>query len=362
MTADPEALELVATVQQELGIAGEARSDSTRALAALAADKFDLAICDCDLGVPGGGQELLRGLRLVSTNAKLIVVAMVSDAGEMQATFEHGANFVIHKPLSHDVLRRTLRAATCVMQRSARRYPRRDVDSLALVEIDGAPEKAMLTQLCEGGMGVQALEQLEVKRPLHLHFQIPGTEVDVEATGEIAWADASGRVGIRFVEITEGARDQVREWVLNEALDQASRATQAAASSVPAAKIESHAPARLLLRSGHPRLLAALLDGGIVLGATALFEGLVLALIRTAPHTLLGQATMVAVPCLFWSIYQYIFLYGATPGARLARKAVLAVAGSAGRLALLREWSAPITLRMGGTPGEEPAAITIGRA
>src|SRR6266705_2022149 len=111
VSTDPEALEALAEVERELGIAAEARADAARAINAIGAEKFDLAIFDCDLVAPVRNDDLLRALRVASLNAKLVVVALVSDAADMQATFEHGANFVINKPLNMQVLRRTLRAA-----------------------------------------------------------------------------------------------------------------------------------------------------------------------------------------------------------------------------------------------------------
>ncbi len=350
VSADPEALEILAEVERELGIAAEARADAGRAINAIGAEKFDLAIFDCDLVAPVRSDDLLRALRVASLNAKVVIVALVSDTSAMQATFEHGANFVLHKPLNAQVLRRTLRAAVCVMHRSARRYPRREVDTLAMVEIDGERDQAMLTQLGEGGIGLQALEQLQVRRPLHLHFQLPGTEIDVEATGEIAWADAVGRVGVRFVELDPEVRAQVRAWVLNDAL---SGAEQTALATAPAADPDARP---LLLRQGFPRLLAATLDASFVLAATIIFEALVLALIRSFPHALMAQATMLAIPCLFWIVYQYLFLHGATPGARLARYLLVGIAKNA---RVPWRWAATLT-QAWQTPATEAAAITIG--
>src|SRR5205085_794555 len=128
------------------------------------------------------------------------------------------------------------------------------------------------------------------------------------ATGEIAWADAVGRVGIRFVEIKAEQRAKLRAWVLNDALETAAQV---------APSLEK-GPRPMPLGAGFPRLLAAGLDAALVLSATILFEALVLGLIRTLPQALMAQATMLAIPCLFWIVYQYLFLQGATPGARLA--------------------------------------------
>ena len=316
---DAEALSLITQSLQELDIAAETFSGQADALQRVAADKFDAVIFDCDAaeGIPA--DELLRAIRQGSQNNRLVVIAVVSDPAAMQPAFNQGANFVICKPLAHDITRRTLRAATCVLYRMARRFPRRTVNTLSMVTIGDAADTAMIMQLAEGGMGIQALEPLEVSRSLKLRFEIPGSNTTVHATGEIAWADAAGRIGIRFSEIAEQDQARLREWAFSDALDAMLPTSVAAMAGGEAPSTKTDIGARLLLTPAPQRLCAALVDGCIVLGATALFELLVLALVRTAPHTIMAQATVLAIPCLFWSVYQYLFLRSATPGAHLAR-------------------------------------------
>jgi CheY-like chemotaxis protein len=315
---DPEALAMITPSLQDLGIAAETISQQADALLRVGEEKFDAVIFDCDAaeGIPF--DELLRAIRQGSLNSRLVVIAVVSDPAAMQPAFNQGANFVICKPLAADITRRTLRAATCVLYRMARRYPRRTVNSLSMVTIDDAADSAMIMQLAEGGMGIQALEPLEVSRSLKLRFEIPGTSIKVQATGEIAWADAAGRIGIRFSEIADQDQARLREWIFSDALD-AMMPTSAASMASGSAASQASIGGRLLLTPAPQRLCAALLDGCIVLGATALFELLVLGLVRTAPHTIMAQATVLAIPCLFWSVYQYLFLRSVTPGTHIAR-------------------------------------------
>jgi CheY-like chemotaxis protein len=333
---DPGVLAAVSPSLSELDIVPEIFSGQTLAIERVSRNKFDAVVFDCDAAVGVPGDELLRSMRQGSLNSRLVVIALVSDPAAMQPAFNQGANFVVCKPLSGEIVRRTLRAATCMLYRMARRHPRRAVNTLSMVTIDGAADKAMIMQLGEGGMGIQALEPLEVSRSLKLRFEVPGTRNLLQATGEIAWADAAGRVGIRFAEIAEQDRDYLREWVFGNALE-----TMAPRSAMSPEQARVSNSGKLFLRPAPQRLAAALLDGAIVLVATAIFELLVLGLVRTTPQAIMVQATALAIPCLFWSVYQYLFLRSVTPGTYLAAEIGTLIAAP-GRSAVTEMLLAPI--------------------
>lgn len=309
LARDAETLALLQPVLAELDVTVEAASAAQAALMQLGLGRYDLVVCDCDATEES---YLLPSVRQASGNNRLVVIAIVNETAAMQAAFNQGANFVLCKPLARDMARRTARAAVCVLHRLARRFPRRTVHSLALVSIDGTPDKAILMQLSEGGMGVQALGPMEVSRSLALRFQLPGTSFSVEATGEIAWADPSGRIGIRFAELSDAARERVRDWVFSDALD--------GAAGVPELDEEVPTGGRLRVVPAPQKLCAALLDGVIVVAATGIFELVALGLVSNWPHRLMMQASAFAIPALFWTIYQFLFLRSHTPGMHMARR------------------------------------------
>ena len=358
LSSDEAVLGLLQPAMAELEMAGEMAPGASLALLRLEEDKYDAAICDCDAALD---PDLLRSVRQASANPKLVVIAVVGEASAMQTAFNQGANFVLCKPLNSEIVWRTIRAATCVLHRLARRFPRRMVHKLSMVTIDGARDAAILMQLGEGGVGIQALEPLEVSRSLQLQFEIPGTLFSVATRGEIAWADPSGRVGIRFMELAADARARIREWVFSDSLD----------SGVEADLPPTSGGGRIRLTPGPQRLCAALVDGGIVVAATAMFEIVALGMVRNWPHRMMAQATAMAVPALFWSVYQFLFLHAHTPGTRLARRmgVWLAASGPAWRRAALaplrKSWGwtarlgARIELDYRRAAGEPETSITI---
>lgn len=69
------------------------------------------------------------------------------------------------------------------------------------------------------------------------------------------------------------------------------------------------------------RIFAAIADCTLVSCGTALFAGIVLNLAKGMPHNKLTLAVGLAVPCVLWAMYHYLFLVhgAATPGMKVAQ-------------------------------------------
>ena len=69
------------------------------------------------------------------------------------------------------------------------------------------------------------------------------------------------------------------------------------------------------------RAFSLMIDALIVLLATGVFVMLVLKTSAQIPSTRGGLALLLGLPCVFWAIYQYLFLVhnGVTPGMQMAR-------------------------------------------
>jgi TonB family protein len=94
---------------------------------------------------------------------------------------------------------------------------RRNVVDSHLVTVDLAFQSgALLLDLSETGMGVQALSSAPIGNTTSLRFDLPETGGRVDAIGRIAWTDSSGRLGIRFEEIAEPSRVHLAQWLARE--------------------------------------------------------------------------------------------------------------------------------------------------
>src|ERR1700730_6193551 len=101
------------------------------------------------------------------------------------------------------------------MGENRRMYPRRRIERLVYVDF-GPDNGGMLIDISEGGLSFQGVGRMSKGQPLHLRVTLPGAgSRPVEVTAELVWSNASGKGGgLQFVEITESARDQVRQWIL----------------------------------------------------------------------------------------------------------------------------------------------------
>ncbi len=94
---------------------------------------------------------------------------------------------------------------------------RRNVVDSHLVTVDLAFQTgALVLDLSETGIGVQALSSAPMGATTTLQFDLPETGGRVDAIGRIAWTDSSGRLGIRFEEIAELSRVHLAQWLTSE--------------------------------------------------------------------------------------------------------------------------------------------------
>ncbi len=121
-----------------------------------------------------------------------------------------------------------------------RRQLRTVPDTLVFIQLDH-DDGGQVLNLSEGGLSFEAFAPVHQKRgPIHFWFSLDLSE-RIEAIGKLAWTDATRRVGgLRFLELSPNARNQIRNWmsqsfkrnaVAAESSD--SDAVTTAASSIP---------------------------------------------------------------------------------------------------------------------------------
>jgi c-di-GMP-binding flagellar brake protein YcgR len=143
-----------------------------------------------------------------------MLIAVVDSEFNARPVFGLGANFVLYRPLSSERTRISLRAARGLMRRERRRAPRTPVSSAANVAYPGAPElNTVLTDLSEGGTSIQAPNRLPAAGKVYFEFALPGQQQLVRLSGEVAWQDASGRTGIRFLDVPQSSRRLMQTWL-----------------------------------------------------------------------------------------------------------------------------------------------------
>lgn len=178
----------------------------------LAKRKFDAVIIDCD--DLQNGFDLLRTLRQTESNSKSVSFAVVNGKTTTQEAFHSGANFVLQKPLSLMHASRCFNAALNFMVRERRRYFRHPLDMPVRIGLLQHHEMtATATNLSEGGMAIRVLGKLAKDAQGQITFTLPIVNVSLELKCEVAWADGTGRAGIRFIEVPQSSQYQLEKWL-----------------------------------------------------------------------------------------------------------------------------------------------------
>ncbi len=210
MCREHECLSMLADALEALAIDQEACVSAPNAMELLALGHYSALLVDFDL--PGAAQ-VVHMARLAPTQRRPVVFAIINALTDVGSTFQAGANFVLYKPLLREQVLRSLRAGRAFMQPDRRQSSRQKVDSLVYLRFgDVCPVPALVLDISEDGLAVQASEPLPAAE-LPLRFILPGTTFMIEGSGEVTWADDSGRAGIFFSELTATGRRQLKTWL-----------------------------------------------------------------------------------------------------------------------------------------------------
>jgi CheY-like chemotaxis protein len=210
--ADKAAVEVLRQVLEELGIRVELCADPVRAAVRLAQERYDLIILDCE--TQAGVVALLHESKSSRLNDATLTVVVVAGQESIREMFSLGVNFVLYKPVSHERALSTLRAAQTVLHRDKRRKARAAVHTHATIDYAGEERaKATLVNLAQDGMGVNFGKKLPPTCKVYFQFQLPGQMANVRLSGQVVWQDWNGRAGIQFVDVPQGSRRVLQEWL-----------------------------------------------------------------------------------------------------------------------------------------------------
>ena len=209
---DQDAENLLTLMLSEMGMAAEHTPSISRGVELLDSQHFDAIVLD--YRADQSSEEFLTRLRRSAKNRASMLIAVVDSEFNARPVFGLGANFVLYRPLSSERTRISLRAARSLMRRERRHAPRTPVSATANVAYPGAPElTALLTDLSDGGTLLQTANRIPPACKVYFEFALPGQQKLVRLSGEVAWQDASGRTGIRFLDVPQSSRRLVQTWL-----------------------------------------------------------------------------------------------------------------------------------------------------
>ncbi len=216
---DQESAKLLSLVLAEMEMTAEHAPSISRGLERLNDENFEAVILDYRADLDS--DEFLSKLRQTRKSLNTLLIAIVDGESSARPLFGLGANFVLYRPLSLERTRLSLRAARALMRRERRRTPRIPVNSSASVAYPGTEDlRATIVDLSDGGTSVRSGNTLPPACKVYFQFALPGQEQAVRLSGEVAWQDASGRTGIRFVDVPQASRRLMHAWLLQNSFRQ----------------------------------------------------------------------------------------------------------------------------------------------
>lgn len=196
----------------------EVCADLDEAKGKLFEGKCDGIFADCELAE---SLELLRCVRKSKHNKRSIAFAIIGSETPMGVAFQAGAHFVIHKPITVETSKRTLRAAHGLMMREKRLQYRNLVTLSATAKTYGHPPVGVtLLDICRDGALIESHEvRLQKGQLINLRFPLPGTKLEVAVECTVRWADLTGHAGLHFEVIPEQTERVLAQWVKEMSVD-----------------------------------------------------------------------------------------------------------------------------------------------
>ena len=165
-----------------------------------------------DFDLVGAGQ-VARMAPMATPRRKPAVYAMVSAFTPVGGAFQSGVNFVLYKPLIYEQVARSLHAGQRLMRPNPRHSHRHPLEALVHLQLGTAALPAIMLDLSEQGLALQAPEPLPAVHNVPLHFYLPGTSHLVEGIGKVIWTDDDGRAGMFFSRLTPASRHHLKNWL-----------------------------------------------------------------------------------------------------------------------------------------------------
>ena len=233
-------------------VAVERFSDLPTAIDRMHEQRFDALIVDFE--DRASADAVLEESRRLNPTKSPITVALVAEPAKARDILNSGAHFILYKPLSEENARAGLRAVAAMLNRERRRAHRVPVQAAVDLTLpDSRKVEGILIDLSETGMEVLTAEPQSSGVVLSFRFQLSDASFEVQASGQVAWANSNGQTGVHFLDLDESTKSQLQEWL---------RAAVAALGeepeeAVPRGQADRSQPGRLLCgkRFAIPRAL-----------------------------------------------------------------------------------------------------------
>jgi len=210
--ADIQTIDTFCHFMGRLSMHVEVCSDFALAGSKLGHSKFEALVVD--FKQKEEAMELLKKSREMASHKAAVVLAILNSNDEMPDAFRAGASFVLVKPLSSQILMRTLRVSYPLMVHERRRSFRCPLQIPVYVSVGSGPElTATSANISELGIALTKVPGLKAKDKVVLRLTLPGTDVTTKINAEVCWRNDAGSAGMEFVNVSMAVKEQLASWL-----------------------------------------------------------------------------------------------------------------------------------------------------
>lgn len=212
LCSDEKIVRVLRRILGDLDMDLELCAHADSALYRLTRRRFEGIIVDCEAA---GAAQVLRSARSAPCNRQAVAVAIVQPVTGLREVFSLGAHFVLYKPVSSERTKASFRAARALMKRERRRNTRVAVEIPVTMQNPTSDESMKVTTIdvSEGGMAVRLPKRRRPSGRWQISFTLPGTQTSLDVPAEFAWEGAREQAGVRFLEASPQAMQQLKDWL-----------------------------------------------------------------------------------------------------------------------------------------------------
>jgi len=109
------------------------------------------------------------------------------------------------------------------LPRNRRTVVRHRVHTPAYASLNGSSDDMVLDlsevlDISERGAAIQTSSPWDIRREINLCLDLSETKTYLHTTGQVVWADRTGRIGVCFPDLSEASRRKLKEWLFLNAM------------------------------------------------------------------------------------------------------------------------------------------------
>jgi AmiR/NasT family two-component response regulator len=200
---------------RDLKVIAQGCADQASASEHFAQAKFEAIVVDLD--------NILEPIPFVQThrqgrtNRNSIVVAVATNESAKRRASEHGASFVVERPLMEEHLLAVLRAAYGFMLQDRRQYFRLVTElAVAIRTSAGAEFQCKTINISSEGMALRTPRSMQEGDVVGVVFAISKPGPLMIAEGTVIWDDKHGKAGLHLCFASWRDKDRISEWLDSE--------------------------------------------------------------------------------------------------------------------------------------------------